>query len=383
MIRRYYILVIICGLFTPISYAQETFDDHMLKSIGLDTPEEYFRRGYNELERGNYDKAINYLMKAHKKGSLEASYWIGECLYNGWGIEKDQRQSLEYIQYAANKGQIDACFVLGMWYCNGVEIGNLTILADINRGMEWLKIASDKNHSDAQWYLGDCYYIKGDYETAFKWYKKSADLNNLMGIKRVGVRLMDGDGVIQDLVLAERYIMQAKRLSKGDDNIDFIIGKLYYRQKKYKDAAEMFKKYYVNDPEAAHFLGSCYAAMASSDNDYVTALKYWEIASEGEELYGMFYTALCYYDGLGCEKDYNKAAMLFNKILNSNGTSVSLNDPNIGVYGVSAKFLSTCFRYGRGVEQNIEYSERLQNFSKKTGCYENTIRQIMDSMKNH
>lgn len=381
------IILSICLVLIPlISYSQESAEDYLMRSLGIDTPEEYFKRGRNEFEHGNYAKAIKYLSKANDKGSIDAAYLIGECLFSGLGIEKDLRRSFDFFLFAAERGQVDACAVLGTWYLNGIDLGNLIIEPDLDRGMQWMTKAAKRNHSDAQWNLGDCYYIKGDYETAFKWYKSSADLNNPIGITRVGVRLMDGDGVAKDLVLAEKYLLQAKQF--GIDDIDFIIGKLYYRQKRYQDAVEIFKNYYEKDSTAARFLGSCYAAMATSDNDYASALKYWEIASESEEFLGMFYTALCYYSGLGCEKNYNKAAILFDKILSNldtdeNGNvTLSVDDPDVGVYGVSAKFLSTCFRYGRGVEQDIEYSDILQSFSEQAGIQEITIRQIISSIKN-
>lgn len=381
MKKKLYILstIVICMQIALL--AQTSPEDYLFESFGINPAEEYFKMGCNEFEKGNRSKAFDYWVKAHEAGSIDASYWIGECLFSGWGTEQNPQKGFEFLQYAADKGQPEACFVLGMAYCNGFSKNGIELKPDFDRGMEWLRISSEKNQADAQWNLGDCYYVQGDYTTAFKWYKRSADQNNPMGIKRVGVRLMDGDGVEQNFSEAEKYIKKAKQM--GLEDMDFILGKLYYFQNRLDLAISIFEKTYSTDSEASRWLGSCYAAKVAQGytNSYQDALKYWKIAASSGELYGMFYTSLCYYEGLGCDKNYYEAVKLFQKILDSTNGSVQLDDENIHIYGITAKFLSNCFRYGRGIDEDLNVAEGLLQFAKRTGYDEITIKEVMTNMK--
>ena len=86
--------------------------------------------------------------------------------------------------------------------------------------------------------------------------------DNPTGIKRVGVRLMDGDGVERNLILAEEYLNKAKQMGVAD--MDFILGKLYYFQGKSDKAIPIFESLYSSDGQVARLLGSCYAKKTST-----------------------------------------------------------------------------------------------------------------------
>ena len=374
------LLTIVLSMLTQ-AQAQTSPLDYLFQTQGLDPAKEYFKMGYNEFKNGDRSKALDFWIKAHNAGSIDATYWIGECLFNGWGTEQNPKKGFEYIQYAANNGQVDACYLIGVIYGNGFSKDGIEIQADLDRSIEWLNIASEKNHSAAQWKLGDCYYIRRDYTTAFKWYKRSADQNNPMGIKRVGTRLLDGDGVEQNLSEAEKHLNKAKQM--GLEGIDFILGKLYYHQNRLDLAISIFKELISTNSEATRWLGSCYAKKVAQGYtcDYNNALKYWENAASSGELGGMFYTSLCYYEGLGCEKNYNEAVKLFQKILDSTNGSIQLNDEYIYIYGITAKFLSNCFRYGRGIDEDLEIANELLRFAKETGYADVTIKEVMANLK--
>jgi len=354
--------------------------DFLYHNLGIDSPEDYFKRGYTELQKGNYDKAFVELAKAHNKGSVDATHWIGECYFSGYGVQKDPKKGFEFIQSAANKGQVDACFTMGVFLCNGFESQELSIKSNIQRGMEWLKIASNKNHPEAQWMLGDLYYINNDYQTAYSWYSKSASLNSPNGIKRVGTRLLDGDGVSSNVPLAIEYLQKAKAL--GCEDMDFILGKAYYKNADYERSIQYFEAS-KNSKESDsgvedRWIGSVYATRTPTD--YKQALFYWEKAAEKNELLALFYSALCYYEGLGCQKDYDRAVDYFFKILKP-GEKLSIEKEYNYVYGISAKFLGNCFRYGRGIDADQDMAKSCIDVAKQLG-YENiTVREVMDNIK--
>ncbi|MGM9799914.1 MAG: tetratricopeptide repeat protein [Muribaculaceae bacterium] len=63
---------------------------------------------------------------------------------------------------------------------------------------------------------------------------------------------------------------------------------------------------------------------------------------------GDFLRALMYYDGIGVERDYGKAFELLSSIPETSF-----------FYSLSLYYLSKCYRYGRGVNANIETANKL------------------------
>lgn len=344
--------------------------------IDISSPKYYFETGYKAFQKGNYDEAISCFATAYEKGNTDAIYWIGVCYDSGLGVAQNTKCALKFYNEAANRGQVDACFALGCLYYTGFESEDTVIQQDINRSMEWLRLAANNNHSNAQCLLGDCYYLQGDAETAFSWYNKSASLNNPTGIQRVGVRLMDGDGTTKNLPLAIQYLNTAKSMGVADS--DFILGKAYYFHGDYLLAIKCFLKTVEDDAESARWLGSCYAAKEPAEYDM--ALYYWEKSAEKGDLYGKFYTALCYYDGMGCEKSFKKAVRYLTEIIPPGGQIDVKKEYRI-IYGVSARLLANCARYGRGIDVDIEFSNSLANIAKQLGCENITIRDVIDNIK--
>lgn len=368
------------GLDVVFAQGANQYEDFFYHNMGIDSHEDYFKRGYLDLQNGNYEKAFANLVKAHNKGNVDATYWVGECYFSGWGVEIDEKKGFDLIQSAANKGQKDACYVMGVVYCNGLESQHLSIKSNLNRGMEWLKIASNKNHPEAQWLLGDLYYVNADKETAFAWYSKSASLNSSMGVKRVGVRLMDGDGVSRDVALAIEYLKKAKEM--GCDGMDLVLGKAYYWNSDFDQCIQYFKASKQNSGEDSgeedRWIGSAYASMTPAD--YKQALNYWEKAAEKDELLALYYSALCYYEGLGCQKDYNRAVEYFQRILKP-GENISVDKEFAHVYGISAKFLGNCYRYGRGVDADQNLAQSFNDIAKKLGWEDITVREVMENLR--
>ena len=56
----------------------------------------------------DYEKAIPLYEKAAEKGDDMAFYWLGECYYNGNGVQKDLAKAEEYYRKAAKFGCLSA-----------------------------------------------------------------------------------------------------------------------------------------------------------------------------------------------------------------------------------------------------------------------------------
>jgi cell division septation protein DedD len=104
----------------------------------------------------------------------------------------------------AEKGTVDAAFDLGQAYRLGKGIA-----ADSAQAKRWLEFAANKGHVDAQVSLGLLLFDSGDRTTAMNWLKKAAEKGEPRALLVVGTALFNGDGLPQDPVLGYAYVSRA------------------------------------------------------------------------------------------------------------------------------------------------------------------------------
>lgn len=112
---------------------------------------------------------------------------------------KSYRKAVEWFQKAAEQGNADAQYKLGLHYRagNGVE-------KSAEKAAEWFQKAAEQGKADAQYNLGLCYSlgegIIRDDEEAFKWFRKSADRSfaDFNEILKVAQCYAKGSGVAKD-----------------------------------------------------------------------------------------------------------------------------------------------------------------------------------------
>lgn len=162
----------------------------------------------------NYNEAFTWFYKAANQGNDEAQYYLGMIYYNGDLIYNgeyisDLKKAFYWLTKSANQGNVYAKEQLKKMYCSGVglkiydediinmyrkvaEQGNDEALHNLYNyfcNQDWyddaislLEKASDRGCIFAMNELGDIYYygdiVNKNYDKAFKWYQKSANLGN-------------------------------------------------------------------------------------------------------------------------------------------------------------------------------------------------------------
>ena len=88
------------------------------------------------MEEEDYEAAIPLLREAAEKGDATGQLELGNCYYNGLGIEKDDQEAVKYYQLSAEQGVPVAMFAYGDCYYlgNGVE-------QDLKKASEWYQKA--------------------------------------------------------------------------------------------------------------------------------------------------------------------------------------------------------------------------------------------------
>ena len=177
-------------------------------------------------------------------------YWLGRTYFNPHGIQtcvqdEDRAEAVRLFKAAAEKGNVDAMYWLGL--CARWGVGGLP--RDVNAAMDWLKkaaaqgdtpsmveladIAHSQNPKDgkqvfewarkavdagdgavAEMWLGRCYYFglgteAKQFHEAFKWFEKAAKAGEPHAQNCCGEMLRDGEGVTKDLAAAAGWFRNA------------------------------------------------------------------------------------------------------------------------------------------------------------------------------
>lgn len=117
-------------------------------------------------------------------------------------------QSLAWNLAAANKGDVEAQYQVGMKYFNGEEVQ-----ADQKLAQQWLKIAAEHNHAQAQYRLATIAELglmgaKNETE-AFQWYLKAANQGDAKAQFKVAQAYQSGTGIAQDQLQAQQWLQKA------------------------------------------------------------------------------------------------------------------------------------------------------------------------------
>lgn len=155
----------------------------------------------------NYEKAVFWFDKSMKGGFFRAYFSIAKRYDYGQFVEKDYNKSFEYYMKSARLGFMISQHEVGRCFENGWGIEK-----NIKKALEWYGKAAEQNYGEACRAIGYCmtftHEVK-DYEVAFKYFKKAAELGNVVAINDIGVAYENGRGVVQDNTKAVEWYKRA------------------------------------------------------------------------------------------------------------------------------------------------------------------------------
>jgi TPR repeat protein len=63
-------------------------------------------------EQNRFEEALPIFKELARKGDAEAMYYLGMMYYEGWGVERDEKQAVEWWKRADRRGSLDAKYML-------------------------------------------------------------------------------------------------------------------------------------------------------------------------------------------------------------------------------------------------------------------------------
>lgn len=339
-IARFYLEGI--GVETNIEKGLELLE----QAVAQDYPYAAFRLGVlyqnNSLGFVDYTKARHYLEIAAQYNSSEAVYLLA-CL-NFYEDHDNLNPSLGMQQFmqALEMGLVKASVDIALAYEQGYD----TVEPDMDIAFKYMLIGAENGYDFAQYKIG--YYLlygfneqNPDIEQGVFWLEKAIEQGNGYAMLTLGDYYLYG-GQDQDYTKSFHYYHLAEQ-------IDYI----------------------------SEGIGVCYQFGIGCEKDEKLAFKYYEIASETENLSAIQRLGQAYYFGIGCEVDKQKA-FHYLKQASDMGSYESMDyiglmlikgdgcqaDPELGVsyllqaaevgYHTAQYELANCYLQGLGVEQSDE-----------------------------
>lgn len=188
-----------------------------------------FDEGVADYRGGNYKDAFKEWSEAAQQGDADAQYDLG-CLYvRGEGTPQDGASAKEWLQRAADQGDLDAAtwllFANPMtderrknffsMKLNPNSKFHITFVAQGTDGkMSWPCATDEKDGAKIEFETGLMFEngIAGhprDDKQAAEWYRRASDRNFADAQTRLAYMYTDGRGVEQDLIEAGRLFFKA------------------------------------------------------------------------------------------------------------------------------------------------------------------------------
>ncbi len=225
-------------------------------------------------------KRVMLLQKAADAGSLEAMFDLGDCYYDGDGVDKNMPLAIKWMTKAADAGYAKAQLAIGATYYSGAEgLDQNYALAE-----KYLLLAANKENADAQGFLSALYITMEEYSKALIWARKATQMSNPMGYYMLGRIYDEGLGVDVDHLKGLEFFEEAAK--HGDADAQNIVGNIYLNADYVENNPQKAFKYYQMAAAQGHLegmanLGYCYQEGIGTDVNILFAEEWLRKAADG------------------------------------------------------------------------------------------------------
>ncbi|XP_052269966.1 protein sel-1 homolog 1-like isoform X1 [Dreissena polymorpha] len=201
---------------------------------------------------------------------------------------------LQYYEFLADKGDVQAQVVLGQLYYQGGK----GVPINHERAQHYFLMAAESGNSNAMAFLGKMHsegspVIAQDPNVALEYFKKAANKGNTIGQCGMGIIYMYGRGVEKDYPKALRFFSQSADQGWSDAQLHLGI---------------------------MHFSGK------GVRRDYKMAVKYFNLASQGGHVLAFYHLAQMHATGTGVLRNCHTAVELYKNVAERGEWSAMLMD---------------------------------------------------------
>ena len=218
------------------------------------------------------------------------------------------------LEKRAENGDPQAQYELAMYYIDSLPRNTMDVSRQAE-GVHLLRLASNQNHSAAQFEFARCYMsgliVDRDTDEAIKWFVKSAQSGYVDAQLILGRVYSSGEDVEQDYEQSFYWYDMARKA--GDVRGAVFVSLAYINamgvKQDYKSAFDALYPFALRgDPDALFYIGYYYAKGIGVEQDYEQREKLYIKAAEAGHIAAMSELGSIYYYGEegGVEKDIQK-----------------------------------------------------------------------------
>ena len=323
-------------------YRKNPFGDYQFAVLS----EKGIGRKEGEVQAEQYFKqALNGFIKLDKDiNDPKLEYRMGYMFYQGIGTEQDTEKALEYLKKATVKGHTYAEWMIGKIYLERGEKED---------GINWLKKAAEHEAAQqesgcAQYYLGKMYLLGEDternIEEAVKWFEKASENGNQYAQYQLGKIYLTGINGNQNMKKALEWLK--KSAEQNNQYAQYMLGKIYMNgvgvEKNLQEAVKWFEKSAEQENGCAqYYLGKMYLLGEDTERDIEEAVKWFEKASENGNQYAQYQLGKIYLTGINGNQNMKKALEWLKKSAEQNNQYAQY-------------MLGKIYMNGVGVEKNLQ-----------------------------
>jgi uncharacterized protein len=221
------------------------------------------------------------LYEAAEKGDAEAQFNLGMMYSTGLGIEKDDAAAFRWIHKAAEQGHGEAEFILGLMFNEGIGT-----VKDESEAVTWYRKAADHGERRAQYQLARAYAlgrgVAEDLHEAAQWYRRAAERGLVHAQASLALLYETGTGVEKDASEALRWYLKAAE--QGDSAAQFRAGLICKDDlKNAKEGVRLFRSAASQgNADAQISLGIMCAYGSGTPKNYVEAYKWLSLGVAGD-----------------------------------------------------------------------------------------------------
>lgn len=259
--------------------------------------------------------------------------------------------SLQKLEQAARRGNGEAQLACARAYTE-IAIRKRLVFCSVPAGSPALR--GPARHLETG---GTEQEIARDFRIAFFWYQKAAEQGIVDALYELSLCYEEGEGTAPYPKKAQRLLEEAAEL--GHVQAQFRLAMQYYEgdcaiglKQDYKEAAYWLEKAAEQDDNfAQYYLGLCYQNGEGVERDYEKAVSLFRRAADREypQAEAIFELGRCYEEGLGVPKDMTLAVRTYEKAAQEGDMRAAYR-------------LGECYEHGRGVKK--ELSRALEWYSR-------------------
>lgn len=268
----------------------------------------------------NQDSAIHYYLLAHNCGSGDASYYIGKSLLE----EGHENDAVQYLATAVRRGNYSAAVLYALCEMEGVGIEQ-----NASHGYSLLEAVSQRADNPAAYYHMGVARLNGEgcqqNETLGKRYLDTAAmLGHVKALTTLAICYLNGYGCQPDTAQAISHLHKA--VLAGSLDACNRLGYLYEANEDYDSAVVYYQKSMEGgNLEGYCCLGLCYEKGHGVILSHKKAYELYNTAAEHGFARGLLLLAYCYIDGINVEQDYPTALVWLLKAAEAGNTIAMYN----------------------------------------------------------